>query len=103
MSNLMLHCGAKPATFHDLTVMDSDHYKPMTPTHRPLPHYEVAGRIMKSINTFTNYSVVGEEYGVSHKGKNCFGVMTLKRHDDQHHDYYILYAWRHSNIQMFGL
>ena len=99
----MLHCGAKPATFYDLTVMDSDHYKPMTPTHRPLPHYEVAGRMMQSINKNTDYSVVAEEYGISHKGKNCFGVMSLKKNNDQHNDYEIFYAWRHSNNMMFGL
>ncbi len=103
MSNLMLHCGAKPATFHDLCVMGSDHFKPMTPTHRPLPHREVATRIKRSIQAFTDYSIVGEEYGISHKGKNCFGVMSLKKNNDQHNDYEIFYAWRHSNNMMFGL
>lgn len=99
----MLHCGAKPATFHDLTLMDSDHYKPMTPTHRPVPHFEVATRIKQSIRAFTDYSVVGEEYGISHKQKNCFGVMSLKKNNDQNNDYDMIYAWRHSNNMMFGL
>ena len=103
MSNLMLHCGAKPATFKDLQSMHSDHYKPMTPTHKPLPHYEVANRIKTSIRNFTDYSIVGEEYGVSHKQKNCFGAISLKKDNDQHHDYDMIYAWRHSNIQKFGL
>ena len=103
MSNLMLHCGAKPATFHDLCAMDSDHFKPMTPTHKPLPHREVATRIKRSIIGFTDYSIVAEEYGISHKGKNCFGVMSLKKNNDQHNDYEIFYAWRHSNNMMFGL
>ncbi len=102
-NNLMLHCGAEPMTIDQLRAMSSDHYKPMTSTHKPLPHYQVADYIRQSLKRFTDYSVVNEEYGVSHKGKNCFGAMSLRKDGDHNGDYEMFYGWRHSNIMMFSL
>lgn len=102
-NNLMLHCGAEPMTIEQLRMMDSDHYKPLTPTHKPLPHYRVADTIRQSLKQFTDYSVVDEQYGVSHKGKNCFGAMSLRKDGDVREDYEMFYGWRHSNIMQFSL
>ena len=102
-NNLMLHCGAEPMTIEQLRMMDSDHYKPLTPTHKPLPHYRVADTIRESLRRFTDYSVVDEQYGVSHKGKNCFGAMSLRKVGDVREDYELFYGWRHSNIMHFSL
>ena len=83
-------------TYRELTEMDSDHYKPLTPTHKPIPHWKVADTIRASLRQFSDYSVVSEEYGVSHKGKNCFGAMSLRKDGDKRGDYEMFYGWRHS-------
>ena len=103
MSKLMLHAGAVPMTYRELTGMGADHYKPLTPTHKPIPHWKVADTIRASLRQFSDYSVVSEEYGVSHKGKNCFGAMSLRKDGDKRGDYEMFYGWRHSNIMQFSL
>jgi len=90
-------------TIDQLRLMSSDHYKPLTATHKPVAHHRVADMIRTSLKRFTDYSVVAEEYGVSHKGKNCFGAMSLRKHNDTRSDYEMFYGWRHSNIMQFSL
>jgi hypothetical protein len=104
MSNLMLHAGAVPQTYDQLKAMNSDHYKPLTATHKPLAHYRVADSIKVSLKRFTDYSVVAEEYGVSGKrGTECFGAMSLRKDGDNRDDYEMFYGWRHSNDMRFSL
>ena len=104
MSNLMLHAGAVPQTYDQLKAMNSEHVRPLTPTHKPLAHYRVADSIRESLRRFTDYSVVAEEYGVSGKrGTECFGVMSLRKDGDNREDYEMFYGWRHSNDMRFSL
>jgi len=104
MSNLMLHAGAVPQTYDQLKAMNSEHYRPLTATHKPLAHYRVADSIKVSLNRFTDYSVVAEEYGVSGKrGTECFGAMSLRKDGDSRNDYEMFYGWRHSNDMRFSL
>jgi hypothetical protein len=104
MSNLMLHAGAVPQTYEGLKAMNSEHYKPLTATHKPLAHYRVADSIRESLRRFTDYSVVAEEYGVSGKrGTECFGAMSLRKDGDNRDDYEMFYGWRHSNDMRFSL
>ena len=104
MSNLMLHAGAVPQTYDQLKAMNSEHYRPLTVTHKPLAHYRVADSIKVSLKRFTNYSVVAEEYGVSGKrGTECFGAMSLRKDGDNRDDYEMFYGWRHSNDMRFSL
>ena len=104
MSNLMLHAGAVPQTYEGLKAMNSEHYKPLTATHKPLAHYRVADSIRESLRRFTDYSVVSEEYGVSGKrGTECFGAMSLRKDGDNRDDYEMFYGWRHSNDMRFSL
>ena len=104
MSNLMLHAGAVPQTYEGLKAMNSEHVRPLTPTHKPLAHYRVADSIRESLRRFTDYSVVAEEYGVSGKrGTECFGAMSLRKDGDNREDYEMFYGWRHSNDMRFSL
>ena len=104
MSNLMLHAGAVPQTYDQLKAMNSEHVRPLTPTHKPLAHYRVADSIRESLRRFTDYSVVAEEYGVSGKrGTECFGAMSLRKDGDNREDYEMFYGWRHSNDMRFSL
>ena len=81
MSNLMLHCGATPMTIDQLKAMSSDHYQPLTPTHKPVAHYRVADMIRQSLNRFSkSYSIVEEQYGVS--GKKGTGSRYHRGSDD---------------------
>ena len=106
MSNsLMLHCGAVPLTIDQLRAMSSDHYQPLTPTHKPVAHYKVADMIRQSLRRFSkSYSIVEEQYGVSgKKGTECFGAMSMRKHGDHNPDYEMFYGWRHSNAMRFSL
>jgi hypothetical protein len=104
MSNLMLHAGAVPQTYEGLKAMNSEHVRPLTPTHKPLAHYRVADSIRESLRRFTDYSVVAEEYGISGKrGTECFGAMSLRKNGDNRQDYEMFYGWRHSNDMRFSL
>jgi hypothetical protein len=104
MSKLMLHAGAVPQTYDQLKSMNSEHYRPLTATHKPLAHYRVADTMKESLRRFTDYSVVSEEYGVSGKrGTECFGAMSLRKNGDNRNDYEMFYGWRHSNDMRFSL
>jgi len=105
MSNLMLHCGATPMTIDQLRAMSSDHHQPLTPTHRPVPHFKVADMIRQSLSRFSKeYSIVEEQYGVSgRKATECFGAMSMRRHGDHNPEYEMFYGWRHSNAMRFSL
>ena len=105
MSNLMLHCGATPMTIDQLKAMSSEHYQPLTPTHKPVAHFRVADMIRQSLSRFSKeYSIVEEQYGVSgKKGTECFGAMSMRKHGDHNPEYEMFYGWRHSNAMRFSL
>tara|TARA_B100000131_G_scaffold189499_1_gene182364 strand:- start:1026 stop:1781 length:756 start_codon:yes stop_codon:yes gene_type:complete len=105
MSKLMLHCGARPMSFEDLHFLDKTHCKPLTPTHKPLSHLEVAKLMKKSIQDIPNTELCSEEYGVSGKlDRNCFGVLSFrKKYEWKARQYEMFIGFRHSNNMEFGL
>ena len=109
MSKLMLHSGAVPMNVDQLSAMKYTHPRhciPLTPTHHPLPHYEVSAKIKQSVQKFASkdYSIVSEEYCISGKyGTECFGAFGLRKHGYNNPDYEIFYGWRHSNARLFSL
>jgi len=104
MSNFILHCGAVPQTYEQLQAMNSVHYEPQSPTHRPVAHHRVADMFKKSVAKNTNYSVVWEKYGVSgKKGTEMFGALGLRKDGNFEGDYEMFMGFRHSNSQKFSL
>ena len=94
----MLHCGAQPVTYSELKMMPPP--IPMTETHVPLPHYEVVDQLKTSLNKIGTYDIVKEEFGLSHKGKRCFGLISLRNGDAQD-DYEIIWCFRNANDMTF--
>ena len=96
--SIMLHCGAQPIRYNEMKSMP--HPIPMSPTHEPVPHWEVVDQLKFSLNKIGKYDVVKEEYGISHKGKRCFGLLSLRNGDAQD-DYEIVWAFRNANDMAF--
>ena len=95
---MMLHCKAKPCSYDELRWLDPSHAKPLTPTHKPMPHYIMRNHVVSSLQKLGKFEVVKEELGISHKGKRCFGLMSLKEKNIQmYEDYCLIYAWRNAN------
>ena len=94
----MLHCGAKPISYSEMKQMDMP--VPMTATHNPVAHWEVVDQLKASLNKVGRYDIVKEEYGISHKGKRCFGLLSL-RNGQSADDYEIVWAYRNANDMAF--
>ena len=104
MSNFILHCGAEEKTYDQLKSLNSLHYQPLSPTHKPVPHYQIADMFKQSLNKHSNYSLVWEKYGVSgKKGTELFGAMGLRKDGDFRKDYEMFICFRHSNEMRFSL
>ena len=104
MDNFILHCGAKELSYDQLTSLDARHYAPLSRTHKPVPHYEVANMFIKSIKEHSDYSLVWQRYGVSgKKGTELFGAMGLRKDGDFNKDYEMFICFRHSNEMRFSL
>ena len=73
-SQLLAHCGSSKITREELKVIPTP---PASPTHQPLPHYEVVGALAETLS-FRQISVVREEYAVSGDGMKMFGVLDLE-------------------------
>ena len=100
----MLHCGAIPQSYDQLRSMNSIHYAPLSPTHKPVAHFRIVDMFKQSLKKHTQYSVVDEEYGVSgKKGTECFGAISLRKHGDNNSEYEIFFGFRHSNSMKFSL
>ena len=104
MNNFILHCGAEEKTYDQLMSLNSAHYAPLSQTHKPVPHYEVANMFKQSLKKHSDYSVVWERYGVSgKKGTELFGAMGVRKDGDNREDYEMFICFRHSNDQRFSL
>ena len=96
--SLMLECGTKPVSYDELRWLDPSHHKPLTPTHRPTPHYIMRNQVVSSLQKLGQFEITKEEIGISHKGKRCFGILELKQKDrEMYEDYCMVYVWRNSN------
>jgi|TARA_Y100000310_G_scaffold328512_1_gene396746 hypothetical protein len=96
--NIMLHCGAQPMRYDEMVQMPRP--VPLSSTHEPVPHFEIVDQLKSSLNKINKYDIVKEEYGVSHKGKRCFGLLSLRNADAQS-DYEIVWAFRNANDMAF--
>jgi Domain of unknown function (DUF932) len=73
-SQLLAHCGSSKITREELKVIPTP---PGSPTHQPIPHYEIVGALVETLS-FRQISVVREEYAVSGDGMKLFGVLDLE-------------------------
>jgi hypothetical protein len=72
-SQLLAHCGSSKITREELKVIQTP---AGSPTHQPIPHYEIVGTLVETLG-FRQISVVREEYAVSSDGMKVFGVLDL--------------------------
>ena len=104
MDNFILHSGAVEKSYDQLLSLNAHHYAPLSMTHKPVPHYEVADMFKKSLKQHSDYSVVWERYGVSgKKATELFGAMGLRKDGDNRKDYEMFICFRHSNEMRFSL
>src|SRR5262245_61010964 len=73
-SQLLAHCGTSKITREELKAISTP---PASPTHQPIPHYEVVGALAETLS-FRQISVVREEYVVSGDAMKMFGVLDLE-------------------------
>jgi len=73
-SQLLAHCGSSKITREELKVIQTP---AGSPTHQPIPHYEIVGTLVETLG-FRQISVVREEYAVSSDGMKVFGVLDLE-------------------------
>jgi hypothetical protein len=100
--SMMLHCGAVPQSYEQLKALNASHYKPMTPTHKPMAHSIMRDYVVEGLQRLGKYEVVREQIGISHKGKRCFGLLELKEKNARmYEDYCLIYAWRNANDMAF--
>ncbi len=69
-SQLLAHWGSSKITREKLKVIQTP---PGSPTHQPVPHYEIVGALAETLS-FRQISVVREEYAVSGDGMKMFGA-----------------------------
>jgi hypothetical protein len=73
-SQLLAHCGSSKITREELKAIPTP---PASPTHQPIPHYEIVWALAETLS-FRQISVVREEYAVSGDGMKMFGVLDLE-------------------------
>lgn len=73
-SQLLAHCGTSKITQEELKVIPTP---PGSPTHQPVPHYEIVGALVETLS-YRQISVVRDEYAVSSDGMKMFGVLDLE-------------------------
>jgi hypothetical protein len=73
-SQLLAHCGSSKITREELKAIPTPRG---SPTHQPVPHYEIAGALMETLG-YRQISVVRDEYAVSGDGMKLFGVLDLE-------------------------
>ena len=73
-SLLLAHSGTNKLSREELkTILTPDG----TPTHRPVPHFEIVQALVETLG-FRNIAVVRDEYTVSNDGMKMFGVLDLE-------------------------
>ena len=99
-NSIMSQCGTINIDYVDLKRLPLP--EPMSSTHMPVPHFKVADYIRSSIKRRLGaFSITNEQYGISHEGNRCFGLMSLKNRDSQD-DYEVVHAFRNSNDMAFS-
>jgi len=73
-SQLLAHRGSSKITREVLKLIPTP---PASPTHQPIPHFEIVGALVETLS-FRQISVVREEYAVSGDGMKMFGVLDLE-------------------------
>jgi hypothetical protein len=73
-STLLASCGAQKLSREELKVIPTPE---ATPTHRPVPHYEIVQALVETLG-FRNIGVVRDEFAVSNDGMKMFGVLDLE-------------------------
>jgi hypothetical protein len=73
-SQLLAHCGTRKLSREELQAIPTPEG---TPTHRPLPHFEIVTALAETLS-FRHIGVVRDEYAVSSDGMKMFGVLDLE-------------------------
>jgi hypothetical protein len=73
-SQLLAHRGSDKITREELKAISTPEG---TLTHRPVPHHEIVGALVKTLS-FRHIGVVQDEYAVSKDGMKMFGVLDLE-------------------------
>src|SRR5437879_4239888 len=73
-TQLIVHCGTEKISRQELATIPTPEG---SPTHQPVPHYEIVGALVETLS-FRQISVVREEYAVSGDGMKLFGVLDLE-------------------------
>jgi len=73
-SQLIAHCGTRKLSREELKVVPTPEG---TPTHRPVPHFEIVEALAETLS-FRHIGVVQDEYAVSNDGMKMFGVLDLE-------------------------
>ena len=92
-------CGAEQVSYTDLARIPAIR---KSATHEPIQHYKVADAIKRTLQSYGNYEITEETYGISHKGARCFSLLRL-RDDNSRNDYDTVYIFRNSNDMAFSL
>lgn len=73
-SQLLAHCGTRKLSREELRAIPTPDG---TPTHRPVPHFEIVEALAETLS-FRHIGVVRDEYAVSNDGMKMFGVLDLE-------------------------
>jgi hypothetical protein len=73
-ATLLAHSGTTKLSREELKVIQTPEG---TPTHRPVPHFEIVQALVETLG-FRNIGVVRDEYAVSGDGMKMFGVLDLE-------------------------
>ena len=92
-------CGAEQVSFNDLARIPAIR---KSATHQPIQHHKVAEAIKRSLQSYGNYEITDETYGISHKGQRCFSLLRL-RDEKSRQDYDTVYIFRNANDFGFSL
>lgn len=71
---LMLHAGAKPASYDDLRSLKAPE---PTATHVPIDHYKIVDVLRYTLG-FYGHEITEEHHGVTEDGMRYFGVLSLR-------------------------
>jgi hypothetical protein len=77
MQGLMVHCGGTKVSFDDVRAIAAP---AATATHVPLPHHELVGHLIDSLNR-TGFEISAENHAIAKNGNQYFGLFQLFKPD----------------------
>jgi len=92
-------CGAEQVSYDQLKRIPAIK---KSPTHQPIQHHVVVDTVRRSLQSYGNYEITEETYGLSHKQQRCFIIIKL-RDENSRSDYESVYIARNSNDFAFSL